>query len=205
MRTASPSRIESIQSILGVKVDGEWGPISEAALRAAIRISMEAGKSEEPRKTGKIHPFVAVAREWMGKPETSRNRFTGDEKLWADTNYPDGWEDRAPYCAAFMCHVVAEAGRRGSRVQARPTTASVSEFRTWARSHGFMVSKPKPGDQFTLLPGGTSHIGLVESVAGDTIHTLEGNTDGAGSREGDGFWRKTRLISRCDFIRIAVA
>ena len=200
------SKLTQIQTILGVSPDGDWGPLSQAALNAEIRKSTAADdvKDDEP-VANSDHPFIAVAKEWMGRPETSRNRFEGDKEVWADTNYPDGWENREPYCAAFQCHVVAEAIRKGAQVPARPTSPSVGEFRNWARKNGFMVKSPKPGDHFTLLPSGTSHIGLVERVAGDVIYTMEGNTDGAGSREGDGFWRKQRRIAKCDFIRIPVS
>lgn len=197
------SKIAQIQEIIGTDPDGQWGPLSQAALNALIRQST-AGPAipQNPPLTSGIHPFVSVAAEWVGKSETTRNRFDGDKDLWADTNYPDGWIDRAPYCAAFQCHVVAEAARRGAHVQTLPKSQSVSEFRNWARRLGYVVTSPRAGDHFTLLPSGTSHIGLVERVEGDLICTIEGNTDGEGSREGDGFWRKTRRIDRCDFFRI---
>lgn len=199
-------KIIVIQGIIGTDPDGEWGPLSESALRKVIRKSQEVpDPTPIPPPSGTVHPFVAVAEPWMGTEETSPNHFPGMEKLWKDTSYQDGWENREPYCAAFQCHVVAEARRRGAKVQGLPMSASVREFRAWARARGYTVTTPKPGDQFTLLPSGTSHMGLVEAVDGDLIHTLEGNTDGAGSRDGDGFWRKVRKIASCDFIRIPVA
>ncbi len=200
------SKITQIQTILGVPADDEWGPLSQNALAAEIRRSHEVipAPPKPPPFTGQVHPFVAVAREWMGRPETSANHFQGMEKVWADTNYPNGYQDRAPYCAAFQCYVVAEARRRGANIKERPTSPSVSEFRNWCRARGYAVSKPQPGDFGTLLPSGTSHIFLVESPDGSVVHTLEGNTDGAGSREGDGFWEKTRRIASCDFFRIPI-
>lgn len=200
--------IADIQTLLGVKPDGEWGPISQAALDREIRIAHEVPAPTpapaKPLSPGRVHPFIAIAAEWMGRTETSPNRFTGMQELWADTNYPSGWSDRAPYCAAFQCHIVAEAIRRGVKIKECPTSPSVSELRNWARVRGYAVKTPKPGDQFTLLPSGTSHTGLVESVEGGLIHTLEGNTNAAGSRDGDGFWRKTRRIAACDFFRIPI-
>jgi len=201
-------QIKQIQVILKVVSDGDFGPISRAALDSVIRRSHEVVAPDYVPKvdafTG-LHPFVSVAAEWMGRHETSRNQFDGMEKVWADTNYPDGWQDRAPYCAAFQCHVVAEAKRNGAHPAYLPTSPSVSELRNWARKLGITVTDPKPGDHFTLLPSGTSHIGLVEHVNNGVLFTMEGNTDGSGGRDGDGFYRRTRLVSSCDFFRIPCA
>lgn len=201
------TKIEQIQEILGVDVDNDWGPKSEAALLKLTRQANEVPDAPAPAPAdGSVHPFIPVAAEWMGTKEPTPNHFDGMERLWADTNYPDGYTNREPYCAAFQCFVVAEAARRGAQVSAKPVTPSVSEFRRWGRSHGFAVDSPRPGDHFTLLPAGVSHMGLVQSVdeANGVIHTLEGNTDPQGSREGDGFWPKVRRIKSCDFIRIPV-
>jgi hypothetical protein len=42
-----------------------------------------------------------------------------------------------------------------------------------------------------------SHVGLaIDSPAKGLIPTIEGNTDGVGSRDGGGVWRKFRKISQ---------
>jgi hypothetical protein len=66
-------------------------------------------------------------------------------------------------------------------------------------------SEPKQGDIFIMDFGkGLGHTGFVESVEGDTLHTIEGNaTTVSGSREGIEVCRKTRKIaSMKGFIRI---
>lgn len=40
------------------------------------------------------------------------------------------------------------------------------------------------------------HVGFIEKVDGGTITTIEGNTNGGGSREGDGVYRKIRRLSQ---------
>jgi hypothetical protein len=39
------------------------------------------------------------------------------------------------------------------------------------------------------------HTGLVEKVSGDFAITIEGNTNNGGSRDGDGVYRRRRLLS----------
>lgn len=51
----------------------------------------------------------------------------------------------------------------------------------------------KPGQIFILSSGGGfGHTGLVESVNGGFLVTIEGNTNEGGSREGIGVFRRNR-------------
>lgn len=63
---------------------------------------------------------------------------------------------------------------------------------------------PEPGDIFIMDFGkGVGHTGFVERVEGDIIHTIEGNTNDTGSREGYEVCRRQRKISACKgFIRL---
>jgi hypothetical protein len=55
----------------------------------------------------------------------------------------------------------------------------------------------RPGALFIVdHGGGKGHTGLVESVDHDSLHTIEGNTDPGGSRDGDGVYRRVRQLSR---------
>lgn len=54
---------------------------------------------------------------------------------------------------------------------------------------------PQPGDVFILdLGKGLGHTGIVEKVVGNIIHTIEGNTNDNGSREGYKVCRRKREI-----------
>jgi peptidoglycan hydrolase-like protein with peptidoglycan-binding domain len=71
------------------------------------------------------------------------------------------------------------------------------------------VTKPQPGDIFIMDFGkGTGHAGIVTSVVGDKIFTVEGNTSGqptsaAADRDGQGVYERSRLIKSINkgFIR----
>ena len=43
--------------------------------------------------------------------------------------------------------------------------------------------------------GGTGHTGIVESVSGGFINTIEGNTNESGSRNGIGVFKRQRKIN----------
>jgi hypothetical protein len=59
----------------------------------------------------------------------------------------------------------------------------------------FKFSEPKAGDIFIQDHGkGLGHTGFVEKVEKDCIHTIEGNTNNDGSRNGYAVERKIRKI-----------
>lgn len=91
-------------------------------------------------------------------------------------NAPDGGY---PWCAAFVhwCHQQAGAWF--------PKTASVRRLADLGNNH--RVQSPLPGDVFVHdAGGGRGHCGFVvrELFNGD-LETIEGNTNGLGSREGN--------------------
>ena len=53
----------------------------------------------------------------------------------------------------------------------------------------------KPGMIFVMdHGGGKGHTGLVVSIAGGLLNTIEGNTDASKTREGGGVYRLTRKV-----------
>jgi hypothetical protein len=122
-----------------------------------------------------------------------------------------------PWCAAFVAWNVATA----KGVPKAPAWTSGSAITTWQRgSRGLaagdkatpsegaaLPAKVAPGwvwvrasnaaDADAARKGGWTkgHCGIVVAVDAVGFHTVEGNTNAAGSREGDGVWRKTHKWS----------
>lgn len=66
------------------------------------------------------------------------------------------------------------------------------------------LSQAKPGDVLLVGSGPSSassskHIVIVEEVNGDTVTTIEGNTNDEGSHDGDGVYRKQHELSSDEF------
>jgi len=183
------------------KLDGDEGPQTMSAIKSWLASLLPAGG-----KSSIADEMVRVAQTQVGITESSKNHGTGIEKFWHATNYSDGYENREPYCAAFVCWVVREACLNKVIPFTLPKSARAYDFETWGKANtgkGVLVltGAPKAGDIFTLTKA--SHVGIVKSVNGGTMTTLEGNTDGAGSREGDGVYEKTRVVAAArKFIRI---
>ncbi len=110
-----------------------------------------------------------------------------------------------PWCAAFVCWVVREAmkaiGLPETAGFRRPTTAGAWAFINWSLAQdGTTKTLRDPGDD--IRPGDIvvfrfSHIGIaVELPEGGYVGTIEGNTDGEGSREGGAVLHKRRRLSQ---------
>lgn len=176
------------------KLDGDEGPKTKSAFDAWLASLVPASSNSI------ADAIVKIAQTQVGVRETSKNQGPGIEKFWTATSYPDGYANREPYCAAFVCWVVREAALNKVIPFSLPRSPVAYDFEKWGKANatkGVSVlsnsSKPKAGDIFTLATA--SHVGIIKSVDALTVTTLEGNTDGAGSREGDGVYEKIRRIA----------
>ena len=158
---------------------------------------------------------ASIAAKCVGQREVTRNRSPFILRLWRET-WKDGgeyYEGREPWCAAFVCWCIKQAIASNVRLGALPSrclSPSVSLMRAaLAGNSGARIVKWRdamPGDVITFLPA-FSHVGIVEEKCLGGLITIEGNTNGAGSREGDGVYRKQRaaeLVARCDVWRLPV-
>lgn len=123
------------------------------------------------------------------------NRGPWIGRMLAKTGLSQGYA----WCAAFVgyCCWLAEfdAGPKSGR-------AAVRNWAKWAKTDNRLGFKPERGDlMYWLNKNQTGHIGFVVDVEGEWVTTIEGNTNGQGSREGDGVYRQKRKISDVRFIR----
>lgn len=113
-----------------------------------------------------------------------------------------GW----PWCAAFVCWCFREAlalsGVKETKTFKRPRTAGAWDFENWSLAQDSTTNTRKPHKN-DILAGDIvifkfSHIGIAASAPdkNGNVVCLEGNTDGAGSREGGAVLRKTRHVSK---------
>lgn len=83
----------------------------------------------------------------------------------------------AAWCHMFVSWCANQAGVKTSIV---PKTASCSSGMNWFKKKNLFKYKgkytPKRGDIIYFCSAGSSHVGIVEKVSGNTVHTVEGNT-----------------------------
>jgi hypothetical protein len=189
--------MKAVQKLLGLAYDGEDGPVTWNAILSKL------STRDKVRLGGTIaEKMVLLAREQIGVSEVDGTNCgpmvdTYKAATWLD---PDkGW----PWCAAFICWLVKEALEKEDVKFERPRTAGAWDFENWAKkqaAQGVDLRKPtnediKAGDivVFTF-----SHIGLAVADADSSgyVKTIEGNTNGEGSREGGSVLEKNRHVSK---------
>lgn len=112
-------------------------------------------------------------------------------------NFPASW------CMAFVYWCVQSACAELKKTNPLIKTGGVMfQWNTISSAFKFSnLNALKPGDIFIMDHGhGLGHTGMIESVEGDKINTIEGNTNDTGSREGFEVCRKQR--KKTDFIGV---
>jgi hypothetical protein len=180
-----------------LKIDGIVGSISWAVL---------FGENSVPEVTeisnSIFRKVLDIASAEVGKLEDpiGSNKGKEIEKYQKATGIPVG----SVWCMAFVYWCFDEAYKQSNKLNDLVKTGSVLEH--WNKADCKKItslqaienpSLIKPGHIFILSTGGgTGHTGIVESVHGGFLTTIEGNTNIGGSREGIGvFRRKSRNIN----------
>jgi hypothetical protein len=108
-----------------------------------------------------------------------------------------GFKAGAPWCAAFVHWVLLQC--QASRVRSAWSPSWFPNSRViMDRSKGKLEESPVAGDVFGIWFASKkriAHVGFVSEWQADKDYcvTVEGNTNEAGSREGDGVYKKRRL------------
>jgi hypothetical protein len=110
-----------------------------------------------------------------------------------------------PWCAAFVCWALGQAGIPGPKSGWSPDLFPEKRV-IWSNSRHLSVSLPGKLQKLYPLPGDVfgiyfndkkriAHCGFLDRYNGSWVMTVEGNTNTAGSRDGDGVYRKRRLMA----------
>jgi hypothetical protein len=133
---------------------------------------------------------LQIAITQVGKEEVPRGSNWGPTvKGYLNSvgiNFPASW------CMAFIYWCFNQASTQLGIENPMTKTGGVLNEYTHERLN--QVHTPQAGDIFIMdLGNGLGHTGIIESIAADgTLHTIEGNTNDTGSREGYEVARKVR-------------
>lgn len=185
-----------------LEIDGVVGPMTWAALFSE---DLAVVKPESGSLLAKV---IQIARSQVGVMESPIGTNRGpqvDQYVQSTGLDPEGGY---AWCVCFLYWCFVQAAEAANKPNPMPKTAGVLDLWRRAGNKGLLrvgrsaaVASPelvRPGMIFIIdSGGGYGHAGLVSSVQGVTMTTIEGNTtDKSGSREGVGvFERKVRTIS----------
>jgi hypothetical protein len=217
---------------VGVMVDGDFGPATAAAVRAYQRrvklpstgvvnratfdrlvspMAAALALPALPQGTALGAAVVAVAKQHLAhSPREVGGQNRGPwVRLYMDGNEGAAW----PWCAGFATFVLAQACAALRRPMPVGRTFSCDVLGERARATDCLVSGCPadpgkvitPGSFFLVrrAPGDWDHVGIVTAARSDAYHTIEGNTNDAGDREGYEVCCRVRGYDRKDFVRIA--
>ncbi len=151
--------------------------------------------------------FIERAQKDVGVREVPR--FSNDGPRVRQYLASIGLGPGASYCAAATHLWSIEAASELHVTGPLPRTGYCPSLQSFAKQHKILVSSPRPGMSFLVVsqPVGESavrahHTGVVESVERDGSFTeISANTNLDGSSNGDGVYRRTRVVSaRLQFI-----
>ena len=162
--------------------DGSTVTSGESA-NSTIQTSMSGdntpqyGGKAKPAPQGKGTPqsMVQIAQSQLGVVEGPEGSNNGNITDYGKFMGMDG----QPWCASFVSWVMdktfnGDKTARNKALRGSPS-AAVSELWDNFKRAGAMTNDPQPGD-IVIFKNGSSHTGLVETVNGKQISTLEGNT-----------------------------
>ena len=143
---------------------------------------------------------LAVAHDFVGLREIGGdNRGPGVEWILRAAGLSPG----APWCAAYVNRAVEVAcaiHNVVSPLESVPLQGYVQSYYEHGVENGWLApfTRVIPGDLFLVYSqtkGRYAHIGFVDRLVNGTIHTVEGNTNDDGSREGYGVFTRERPLS----------
>jgi len=145
------------------------------------------------------HTFSTINRNKVTLTYTSQigvRELTGNNDGKAVETYLHycGLSKGEPWCAAFVCWTYGQNNVPNPRSGYCPDLFK-SKYIIWSRSSK-KNQLPANGDIFGLYfvdKKRIAHTGFVDKWTTTQVYTVEGNTNQAGSREGDGVYRKIRL------------
>jgi hypothetical protein len=157
--------------------------------------------------------LVELAKAELGKniTETSKNQGPEIEKYWSATWYKDGYKNREPYCAAFICWLFQQGMKDNKFTFENPQTPSAFGFEGWCLKQDRSVLLKRSGkiSKGDLVIFNFSHIGIAIADEKDgLIVCIEANTSATSTgnqRDGGGVYQKTRKRSLIrSFVKIMV-
>lgn len=140
---------------------------------------------------GNVDQVLSIAQAEVGVREVGQN---GGKRVTEYLAYT-GIRVPAPYCAAFVSFVFWKAGYAVPRTAWSPALFPAGRLVGSGSLGSGSVRHDGKGLVFGIyFPDlkRIAHVGLVESVRGDWLTTIEANTNVEGSREGQGVYRRLR-------------
>lgn len=160
-----------------------------AYLCLCVVLLLAGGFRAYPQRPVNAGKLVSKAEKYLYVREATGNNDGAEVEMFLrSTGLGKGYA----WCAAYQTYVHREAGLKAPR-----SARVVDWFKTplWERKQNSYQPQALPGMVGALYYESLKRYGHIVLIVGkdkNNFYTIEGNTNGAGSREGDGVYRKIR-------------
>ena len=211
-------------------IDGDFGPATDSCVKAFQHRAQlpESGIVHPPTQSALLAPVdavnaaipvgaktlgalvVAYARQHL-KPhpiEIGGENSGPWVRLYMNGNEGREW----PWCAGFATFVLRQAAKTMGVPMPHPYAFGCDLLATVAKGNGRFLRPATAAELASVRAGylflirktnnSWAHIGIVEAVQGETMLTIEGNTNDNGSAEGFEVCRRTRGIKDKDYLTL---
>ncbi len=214
-----------------ILIDGDFGDATDAAVRQfqkkkKLEIDgVVGGKTFEklvlpmtkaleeisPGKKGLGQMVIAYAEQHL---EQHPLEVGGQNKgpwvrLYMQGNEGSDW----PWCAGFVSFILKQASKSLNVSPPIKTSFSCDSLAASAKERGLFLKESEAKEKNAVAPGSLfldrrtptdwAHTGIVFSAEDNVFHTIEGNTNDDGDREGYEVCRRIRNYDSKDFILLA--
>jgi hypothetical protein len=132
-----------------------------------------------------------LARSQIGYHEGRSNGHWNNNQKYSKELPGFAWSNYQAWCATFVCWVFWKVGHYDLL---ETPSAGVDQLSVGFKRAGRWSEYPAKGAVvFYGVPHDLSHTGICVDYDDDWIYVVEGNTNGNGSREGDGVYLKKRF------------
>lgn len=147
----------------------------------------------------KASSVIELAASQVGVHESPANSNNVKYNTWYYGKEVSG--ANYPWCAVFISWLFR--GNQSLCIK----TASCAEMLSWFEKRGQTVRSPMPGDivffKYSTNTRRTNHVGIIEKVNGNTLHTIEGNTSLTSNDNGGKVMRRKRTKNIVSYARPA--
>jgi hypothetical protein len=196
---------KTFQSANGLAASGVVNAPTQKAMLSAI----EAVQQPIPAGGTSLDDlYIAYARRHLEQhPVEVGGQNRGPwVRLYMNGNEGPEW----PWCAGFATWVLRQASRAKGETPPHAYGFSCDVLALKGREKGRFVSVRQPADFPLVQPGclflvrraqnDWNHIGIVESIIGEAMTTIEGNTNDQNSVDGFEVCRRTRSLAGKDYL-----
>ncbi|UAW08075.1 hypothetical protein [Myxococcus phage Mx4 ts27htf-1hrm-1] len=203
--------VKAFQARARVPPDGIVDALTFGLLAAPLRAALDIPAALPPpagaTRLGQVVAALALQHAKQHPREVGGPNSGPWVRLYMDGNQGAAWA----WCAGFATFVVRQAAQVLALTCPVTRTYSCDVLAQDAQRTGRFLAQPDsdsarakvtPGCLFLRrkAPGDWDHTGVVVGREGDVLHTVEGNTNAEGSREGVEARQRTRHLRGLDFV-----